>query len=129
MKRENYIRKIFIIAVMFFVLIHLMTNISFACGDIISKSNDFVKPEGDVPITVEQAATDLEVVTNVLFTIATVVVVVSGLILGVKYMMSEPNDKSKIKEKIIWYFIAIALVYGGIGIADIVSNFFVQNIK
>ncbi len=104
----------------------LFVKPSFASG-IISKASSFVQPSGTPPITVSQAASDLAPVTNILFTIATTVIVITGLILGVKYMMSEPNDKSKIKEKVIWYFIAIVLVYSGIGIAQLVANFITKN--
>ena len=95
--------------------------------EIISESSQFVKPSGTPPITVESAATDLQPLTNVLFTIATTVLVIVGLVLGIKYMMSEPNDKSKIKEKVIWYFIAIILVYAGVAIAQLVANFITNN--
>lgn len=95
--------------------------------EIISESSQFVKPSGTPPITIESAATDLQPLTNVLFTIATTVLVIVGLVLGIKYMMSEPNDKSKIKEKVIWYFIAIILVYAGVAIAQLVANFIINN--
>lgn len=95
--------------------------------EIISESSQFVKPSGTPPITIESAAIDLQPLTNVLFTIATTVLVIVGLVLGIKYMMSEPNDKSKIKEKVIWYFIAIILVYAGVAIAQLVANFIINN--
>lgn len=95
--------------------------------EIISESSQFVKPSGTPPITIESAATDLQPLTNVLFTVATTVLVIVGLVLGIKYMMSEPNDKSKIKEKVIWYFIAIILVYAGVAIAQLVANFIINN--
>ena len=95
--------------------------------EIISESSKFVSPSGTPPITVQSAATDLQPLTNILFTIATTVLVIVGLVLGIKYMMSEPNDKSKIKEKVIWYFIAIILVYAGVAIAQLVANFITNN--
>lgn len=95
--------------------------------EIISESSKFVSPSGTPPITVQSAATDLQPLTNILFTIATTVLVIVGLVLGIKYMMSEPNDKSKIKEKLIWYFIAIILVYAGVAIAQLVANFITNN--
>ena len=104
----------------------LFVKPSFANG-IIEKASSFVTPSGDPPITIASAASDLAPVTNILFTIATTVIVISGMILGVKYMMSEPNDKAKIKERVIWYFIAIVLVYSGIAIAQLVANFITKN--
>ena len=95
--------------------------------EIISESSQFVSPSGTPPITIESAATDLQPLTNILFTIATTVLVIVGLVLGIKYMMSEPNDKSKIKERVIWYFIAIILVYAGVAIAQLVANFITNN--
>lgn len=95
--------------------------------EIISESSQFVSPSGTPPITIESAATDLQPLTNILFTIATTVLVIVGLVLGIKYMMSEPNDKSKIQERVIWYFIAIILVYAGVAIAQLVANFITNN--
>lgn len=94
---------------------------------IISDASGFVDPPSDPPITIESAASDLQPVTNILFTIATTILVITGLVLGIKYMMSEPNDKSKIKEKVIWYFVAVILVYAGVAIAQLVANFITQN--
>lgn len=92
-------------------------------ANILGPANNFIKEQDSVPITISQAAEDMSPVTNILFTIATAVLVVVGLVMGIKYMMSEPNDKAKMKEKLIYYFIAIILVYAGIAIASLVANF------
>ena len=59
---------------------------------------------------------------KVLVEAATIVLVVVGLIMGVKYMMAGIDEKAKMKEKLIWYVISIVLVFGAVGIFNIVSG-------
>ena len=59
---------------------------------------------------------------NVLVLIATIVLVVVGMIMGLKYMIGGTDQKANMKEKLIWYIISIALVYGAVGIFTIVVN-------
>lgn len=108
------------------ISLSLMAKPCFA--GILEDARKFVNPPGDVPLPIPGVVSDLQIIINILFTIATATLVIVGLIQGIKYMMSEPNDKAKVKEKLIYYFIAIILVYGGIGIADIIVNFFVENV-
>ena len=63
--------------------------------EIISESSQFVKPSGTPPITIESAAIDLQPLTNVLFTVATTVLVIVGLVLGIKYMLGSAEEKAE----------------------------------
>ena len=55
-------------------------------------------------------------------TVATVVVVGVGMVLGVKYMISGADEKANLKEKLIWYVISIVLIFGAVGIYNIISG-------
>ena len=59
---------------------------------------------------------------RVLVGIATVVLVIVGSIIGVKYMLAGADEKAKLKEKLIFYVISIVLVYGAVGIFTLVVN-------
>ena len=76
------------------------------------------------PITIQSAAGVFLPIGQILFTIAAGVLVIVGVIMGVKYMMASANDKANIKEKLIWYIVSIVVVTGGIGITGIIMNFF-----
>ncbi len=76
------------------------------------------------PITIQSAAGVFMPLGQILFTIAVGVLVIVGVIMGVKYMMASANDKANIKEKLIWYIVSIVVVTGGIGITAIIMNFF-----
>ena len=59
---------------------------------------------------------------RILVTVATVVVVAVGMVLGVKYMISGADEKANLKEKLIWYVISIVLIFGAVGIYNIISG-------
>lgn len=125
-KKMNLLKKVGISTSLGLVFSNLIIGSTFA-GDLVSKANDFTSVD-DPPLNISDVADIMSPVTNILFTIATAVLVIVGLIMGVKYMMSEPNDKAKAKEKLIWYFVAVILVYAGVAIAQLIANFFLQNL-
>ncbi len=88
--------------------------------EIINQGQSFV---GASPaITTSEAISTLLPIGKILVIIASGVLVVVGLVLGVKYMISGANEKANLKEKLIWYIIAIVLVYGAVAIATLVAN-------
>lgn len=88
----------------------------------------FVSPSGSVPISISDAADPFKDILNILYTVAVVTLVITGTVLAVKYMMASPNDKAKVKQQLIWYVIAIIIVFGGIGITQLVLTFFNSNL-
>ena len=54
--------------------------------------------------------------------VASIVLVVVGLIMGVKYMISGSNEKAQLKQKLIYYVVSIVLVYGAVGIFNLIVN-------
>lgn len=100
------------------VFIIMLANFSHvqAIDDIFSQGQSFID-RGDKPvITEDEAIKQFVSIGKILVQVATVVLVVVGLILGIKYMLSGADEKAKIKEKLIWYVISIVLVYGAVGI-------------
>ena len=78
--------------------------------------------ETDSGISVAKAIEIFLPVGRVLVGIATIVLVVVGLIMGVKYMMSGSNEKAQLKQKLIYYVISIVLVYGAVGIFSLIVS-------
>ena len=74
------------------------------------------------PITETEIKEKLLPIANILVGIATIVFLIVGSILGAKYMMSGADDKAKLKEKLIWFVIAMVAVYGAVGIFNLIIN-------
>lgn len=55
-------------------------------------------------------------IANIAVAIASVVFVIVGMILGIKYMIAGADEKAGIKQKFVWFVVAIVLVYGAAGI-------------
>ncbi len=92
-------------------------------SDWFKQATDFLKiGSAGAQITTDEAIESFIPIGRVLVGIATIVLVAVGGIMGVKYMMAGANDKAQMKEKLIYYVIAVVLVYGAVGIFSIVVN-------
>ena len=92
-------------------------------SDWVDQSQSFLdRGQSEQPITTQDAINAFIPVGRILVGIATVVLVVVGLIMGVKYMIAGANDKAQLKQKLIYYVISIVLVYGAVGIFNIIIN-------
>lgn len=76
----------------------------------------------NTPITTQEAWSKLLPVGQVLVAIASVVLVICFMYLGIKYMAADPSGKADVKQKLIGLVIATVVVYGGIGIFTIIVN-------
>lgn len=59
---------------------------------------------------------------QVLVTIATMVVLVVTLIMGIKYITANPEEKGKLKQQLIGLVVSIVVIYGAVGIWTLVQN-------
>lgn len=90
---------------------------------IISEGKGFIeKGKSEEKISWDAITKSILPIANVLVAIATVVFVVVGMIMGVKYMISGADEKAGLKQKLIWLIIAMILVYGAVGIYNVVVN-------
>lgn len=98
-----------------------ITTVSFSewAGDA---KNFLDRGQEEQPITTQDAIEAFLPVGRILVGIATIVLVVVGLIFGVKYMIAGANDKAQLKQKLIYYIISIVLVYGAVGIFTLIVN-------
>ena len=95
-------------------LIVPITSYGLSFGGMKGDADNFInKGTNGQKITLQEAITKLVPIGNV---------VVVGMIMGLKYMIGGTDQKANMKEKLIWYIISIALVYGAVGIFTIVVN-------
>lgn len=88
----------------------------------MQSGSDFInKGKENQVISIEDIQKNLLPIANIIVYIATGVFLVVGAILGIKYMLApDANERAKIKSNLIWFVIAMFIVYGGVGIYNIV---------
>lgn len=92
-------------------------------GNIQSSAENFLQTgKNNQKISAQTAKDKILPIAGMLVAIATIVFLIVGGILGVQYMMSGANERAQLKQKLIWFVIAIAVVYGGAGIFNIAVN-------
>lgn len=88
-------------------------------ADIWSQGKNFME-RGSSTIDFQSVWTDLKPIAQIVMGIGLVVLVCVGSVLGVKYMMAGADDKAKVKQKLIWFCIAAALIVGATAVFNIV---------
>lgn len=97
---------------------------------IISAGDSFLEAGDDKTDTFE--GNDLQGLSNfvsgVLLTIAIGVTLISGVVMGINFMVQSVEDKAKIKESMIPWVIGIIISFGAFGIWQITINIFTTNL-
>lgn len=97
-------------------------------GTILSEGKDFIKKgSSQTPIKWDEIKKNILPIAHILAAIATVVFMIVGMIMGIKYMISGADERAGIKQKLIWLIIAMVVVYGATGIYNLVVEI-MQNI-
>ena len=120
------VRKVLILTMIALTLLGTCSNVfGFSLDDIFSAGKGFIdKGSQGAPISTDDAINEFVPVGITLVGIATIVLVVVGLIMGVKYMIAGANEKAQLKQKLIYYVISVVLVYGATGIFALVIQVF-----
>ena len=114
---------IFVLIIFLTAFFQKVTFASSMSGDsMFSQAEKFISQGGSGKISIGQAENDLLPIGNILFGIAIAVLLVVGLIMGVKYMISGADERANMKQKLIWYIVAAILVFSATGIYNAVYN-------
>lgn len=114
------ILKITILILATIMIMSIFQNVQ-AFGEIKKQADNFLNM-GTAQISTSDAISKLVPIGRILVQIATVVLVVVGCMLGIKYMTSGADEKANVKQKLIWYVISIVLVYGAVGIYALIRQ-------
>lgn len=89
--------------------------------DIWGQGQNFIaKGKAGNTIKFDSVWQELKPVAQIVMGIGLVVLVCVGSVLGVKYMIAGADDKAKVKQKLVWFCVAAALILGATGIFNIV---------
>lgn len=101
------------------------TNNVFALSisDVKKQGDDWISGgSADAPITTDEALDKLLPIGQIMVSVASVILVICYMYLGIKYMMTDPSGKADIKQRLIFLVIATVLIYGGVGIFTVIVN-------
>ena len=122
MKRVLNKKVLIILAIIGIICIAFATS-AFAAEpvdtDIWGQGKKFVN-SGNPTISFNSVWNDIKPIAQIVMGIGLVVLVCVGSVLGVKYMIAGADDKAKVKQKLVWFCVAAALVVGATGIFNIV---------
>lgn len=91
-------------------------------GDIINGANSFVSQPAGVDETA--LANLIKSLTNIGLAIGTIVAVVAGIIIAIKFMTDGAQGRADLKTALTPYVIGVAILFGAYGIWVIVINVF-----
>lgn len=125
--------KIIIIISMIFASWICTTNYTMAATslkDIDSMAKDFIdagSTETGTISSTEKKMSDIVIpIAQILVTIGTITIVVAATIMGIKYMVANPEEKAKLKTQLIGLVVATIVIFGAQFIWSTVYKLFVD---
>ena len=109
------------------IIILLLMNIislpTYAMDDIISQGDSFIGAANTtLPINTNALHTTSNDIYNILFTIAVVLAVAVGMMIGIQFMIGSVEEQAKVKETLVPYIIGVFVVFASFTIWKIVVS-------
>lgn len=114
---------IFLIIFMILILFLFPTKIYAETLDrTFTGADDFIKKGDTSTIDTTKLKSTSDFIYNALLAIGMIGAVIVGVILGIKYMSANSEDKASVKETLIPYIVSCFAIFGGFVIWKIVIN-------
>jgi len=117
--------KIIMIMLLSIAFIGIFTNKVFASGfsDVLSGGDSFLSAgSSDATINETLLQETSSQIYNILLTLGTIVVLVVGIIIGIKLMTSEAENKAEAKKSLVVFVVGSVIVFGAFGIWKTLVN-------
>lgn len=116
------VKKVIVIILLILSIIIILNSNTYASGmdAIISDGDNFIGAGKDSVINENALGDTSDYMFNIFFSIAVVLAVAVGLILGIQFMVGSAEDQAKIKEALIPYVIGVFVVFAAFPIWKIV---------
>lgn len=119
-----------IIICLLFTFLTINSNASLSWDSIQKSAQEWEKQGSSKTIISEDKIVDAVLPVGQMLTAIGVAVVFGGLvILGIKYMISEPEQKGKLKQQLIGLVVAGVVIFGAYTIWNLFYNFFTELFK
>ena len=117
------LRKIIVLVLIILFTCIYFSETSLAVDNIIKSAEDFVSGTvQDTPLDEASLKATSSYLYNVLFTIAVVLSIAVGLIIGIQFVLGSVEEQAKIKETLIPYVIGVFVVFASFTIWKIAIN-------
>lgn len=115
------------IAIVFVTASAIVPNQTYATSldDMQKKAQSFFnkgKPEADKILPQNTLEEKFIPIGQILVTAASVVLLVVTLIMAIKYITANPEQRGKLKQQLIGLVISIVVIYGAVGIWSVVKT-------
>lgn len=132
--RENKLVKVFVCLMMFFIILGIpftvkaTINASTDIDTIIQQGKDFTEKgkTGGNLIKEDELADLVMPIGQLLIGLGGIVAVSATLILGIKYMTTNPEQKGKLKQQLVGLVISTVVIFGAWGIWSFTYNLLVN---
>ncbi len=123
-------KKIIIVFYVFLLIMVTFTNYgvnAFSLDDVFKAAKDFIiigkeKEEQTDLISTDRVAAVIKPLAQALLAIGTVVLIIVATIMGIKFVISNPEQQAELKKQLIGLVIATVVIYGAYGIWSLVYN-------
>lgn len=114
---------IFLIIFMLLVLFLFPTeNYADTIDDTFTSADNFLKKGDTSTINSGELKNASDFIYNALLAVGMIGAVIVGIILGIKYMMANSEDKATLKETLTPYIISCCVIFGAFAIWKLVIN-------
>jgi len=83
---------------------------------VVEGANAFLKAGDETVIQESRLNSTSNFIFELLFAIAIIAAVIIGMIIGIQFMMGGIDEKAKLKEALLPYFVGCVVVFGAFGI-------------
>lgn len=120
---KNILGKITILILLMLIIHICLPNMTYAMDNVISGGDGFIAArDNKSPIDEEALKTTSDYIYNILFTIAVVLAVAIGMVIGIQFMLGSAEEQAKVKETLVPYVIGVFVVFASFTIWKIVVN-------
>ena len=117
-------RKVFLGIIIVLIVVGIAGTVYAADPNLISKGQSFIANGKGGTLDSNTMWSALKPVAQLLMIGAVTVFVGVGFVMGVKFMFQGPDQKARMKERLIWYVISMVFVFGVVGIFNILVAVF-----
>lgn len=118
---KNILAKI-IVLILLLAMINI-PNSTYAMDTVISDGDSFIAAANTtLPIDKDALQTTSNDIYNILFTIAVVLAIAIGMIIGIQFMIGSAAEQAKVKETLVPYVIGVFVVFASFTIWKIAVN-------
>lgn len=112
-----------IIAILISIAIPIKSFAMASLSDMVKDAEGFIEQGSkEDPIKQDDIKAFVNPVGQILTTLATVILVVTTIVMGIKYMVSGPDEQGKLKKQLVGLVVSAVVVFAGHTIWAIMYN-------